>query len=150
MDSHNSGNLVTIRNMKKLLFFLLIVSGVAQAQVLWEVNPKAVPNEIGGVDSVKYLSGRVINAEISQGVNSKFEFYIAFHRPDGTILRGRNLSQSSYTQNLMDKGTPQQQAEVAAEYVWANVIPDLFGKSIPAKTAAVVALLNVYGYTLKE
>jgi len=137
--------------MKNLIIVLLLtVSGVAQGQALWEVNVKAIPNEIGGVDTVKYLSGRVISAEISQTLNSKFEFYIAFHRPDGTILSARNLSQTSYVQNLIDKGMARQQAEATGEYVWANVIPDLFGKSLTAKTSAITALLNVYGYTLKE
>jgi len=137
--------------MKNLIIIILLaVSGVSQAQTMWEVNPKAIPNEIGGVDTVKYLSGRVISAEISQTLNSKFEFYIAFHRPDGTILAARNLSQTSYVQDLIDKGMARQQAEATGGYVWANVIPDLFGKNLPAKTAAVVALLNVYGYTLKE
>jgi len=137
--------------MKNLIIILLLtVSGVAQGQALWEVNAKPIPNEIGGVDTVKYLSGRVISAEISQTINSKFEFYIAFHRPDGTILAARNLSQSSYTQNLVDKGMPRAQAEATGEYVWQTVITDLFGKNTAAKKAAVVALLNVYGYTLKE
>jgi len=132
------------------LALLFVVSGVAQGQHLWEVNPKTITNEIGRTDTVKYISGKVIFANIADGPNSNFEFYIAFHSPNGAILRARNFSQSSYTQNLTDAGMNAQQAASQAEYVWTTTIPALVGTNATAKRNAIVALLDLYGYTLKE
>lgn len=137
--------------MKKyLLIFLLFVSGVAQAQTLWEVEPKAIPNEIDQVDTVKYVSGRVISGNITQSTESDFEFYIAFHRPDGTVLRARNFTKGSYTENLVAKVVPVEVAQQTASWAWSNIIPDLLNPDLTKKKVAIVALLGSYGYVPKE
>lgn len=138
--------------MKNLVVVLVFVlSGVAaQAQTLWEVNIKTFKNEIGQTDSIKYLSGRVSYGHISETSNSGFEFTINFHRPNGSIVRSRLLTQNSYVQNLTDAGMPIQQAQGQAEYVWTTMIPSLLGTNYTAKRAAIVSLLTLYGYTLKQ
>ena len=138
--------------MKNLIIVLVFVlSGVAtQAQTLWEVNIKTFKNEIGQTDSIKYISGRVSYGHISETSNSGFEFTINFHRPNGSIVGSRLFTQSSYMQNLTDAGMPLQQATGQAEYVWTTTVPALLSTNYTAKRTAIVALLSLYGYTLKE
>ena len=138
-----------MKNLIVVLVFVLL--GVAaQAQTLWEVNIKTFENEIGQIDSVKYISGRVSYGHISETSNSGFEFTINFHRPNGSVIRNRLFTQSSYVQNLTDAGMPIQQAQGQAEYVWTTMIPSLLGTNYTAKRAAIVTLLTLYGYTLKQ
>lgn len=137
--------------MKTLITLLFICfCAVAQAQTLWEVEPKTIPNEIDQVDTVKYISGRVIFGSITQSSESDFEFYIIFHRPDGSILRARNFSKASYTENLIAKGVPTEVAQQTASWAWSNVIPDLLSTDLAKKRVAVIALLESYGYILKQ
>jgi hypothetical protein len=135
--------------MKKLIFFLLFAVS-ANAQTLWEVNVKSFENEIGQTDTVKYISGRVAYGYISSTANSGIELNINFHKPNGSVFRSRVFTQGSYTQNLTDAGMPLQQAQGQAEYVWTTTIPALLGTNYTTKRTAIVALLSLYGYTLKE
>lgn len=137
--------------MKTLITLLFICFCAAtQAQTLWEVEPKTIPNEIDQVDTVKYISGRVIFGSIAQLSESDFEFYIAFHRPDRSILRTRNFSKASYTENLIAKGVPTEVTQQTASWAWSNVIPDLLSTDLVKKRVAVIALLESYGYVLKQ
>ncbi len=137
--------------MKNLAIICFLLFGfTAQAQTLWEVNIKTFKNEIGQTDSIKYISGRVSYGHISETSNSGFEFTINFHRPNGSIVRSRLFTQSSYVQNLTDAGMPLQQATGQAEYVWTTTVPALLGTNYTAKRTAIVTLLSLYGYTLKE
>ncbi len=129
----------------KILFFLLSVAFVSNAQYKFKVQPKIVSTAISS-DTITAISCTVVNAiDVSLSDTSyNRTYHVVFWSKSGKQNSSINAFTSDFVKKKIESGVPQNTAQTAI-----NTIIQLleFGSRIE-KYNASVQLAAIYGYLL--